>query len=354
MVWVRSRAWSGRVPESIVEMLARVGGSGAGARVPEEPLNLVLALPRDACGPLMFQNASSDKFYEGAALLAERGNCPFAEKAWHAHRAGAKALLVINGRDKPFDRPTAGYATDAEPTPTPEGLAVALVHADASVGLVAAAAAAIRGWGDGAVDAAQLRNVWRARFERWGFIARETIVDARQPPWDDRDRTTVRVVPLECRAGSAECQPLLENERSAVRSPRGYSVETRRRGGDVEIRSTRPARQRRYPTPTPASWRPTAAATKSSRAPGAASCPRGRSRSSGPSRRTSARGRRTSSAGAWGCSARAAATGSFTREHPARWWSRAAAAARSRPRRSTRRPSAPGRTSNCGLPSRAC
>ncbi|KAH8063693.1 hypothetical protein JL722_2878 [Aureococcus anophagefferens] len=105
-----------------------------GARLPESPLPMVMAAPRNGCAPL------PPAIYAGAVVLADRGGCGFVEKAWVAHAAGARAVAVLNAADGPFDRPTAGYATDAEVTPSPGDVAVALLHHDAKNGLKDAAA----------------------------------------------------------------------------------------------------------------------------------------------------------------------------------------------------------------------
>jgi len=185
-----------------------------GASFPEDrEMALVRALPVDGCAPLMFQNTS---LYKGSAVLADRGGCSFVDKAWHAHNAGASLLLVINNPDTPFDRPTAGYATDAEPTPSPDALAVGLVHQDAGPALVRAASSVWAAHGDSAVELTQTRAPWRAFLEAHGLLKKSVVVDRRQGPWDVRDATTVRAVPLKCVPGRPDCSPVLESEKKVL------------------------------------------------------------------------------------------------------------------------------------------
>lgn len=159
-----------------------------GAGLTYDELALVRALPVDACKPL-----AGD--VSGKAVLAERGTCQFVDKAWHAHHAGAAALIVINGVEAAFDRPASGYATDATETPTPDDLAVVL--ADASAG------PALRH-----VAAAPLINATLARAHR-KIVDRATVAGI-----DSSDAVNVRFVPVECRAGDPDCKPLLPDERA--------------------------------------------------------------------------------------------------------------------------------------------
>ena len=179
-----------------------------GARLPESPLPMVMAAPRNGCAPL------PPAIYAGAVVLADRGGCGFVDKAWVAHAAGARAVAVLNAADGPFDRPTAGYATDAEVTPSPGDVAVALLHHDAKNGLKDAAAAPLVALGDAAVIATQATGRWRSRLERAGLL--EPRVDATQGPWDARDATRLSFVPLKCAAGQPECKPVLPAERAMV------------------------------------------------------------------------------------------------------------------------------------------
>jgi len=185
-----------------------------GADFPEDlSMPLVRALPMDGCSELLWQNTS---IYKGSAVLADRGGCSFVDKAWAAHNAGASLLLVINSPDRPFDRPTSGYATDAEPTPSPDQLAVGLVHQDAGNGLARAAASAWVDRGDEVIELLQERAPWRVFMEKYGLLTKKVVVDARQGPWDAYDATTIRAVPLKCVSGRPDCAPILESEKTIL------------------------------------------------------------------------------------------------------------------------------------------
>ena len=185
-----------------------------GADFPEAlSMPLVRALPLDGCSELLWQNTS---IYKGSAVLADRGGCSFVDKAWAAHNAGAKLLLVINSPDRPFDRPTSGYATDAEPTPSPDDLAVGLVHQDAGNGLARAASSAWVDRGDEIIELLQIRAPWRVFMEKYGLLTKKVVVDARQGPWDSYDATTIRAVPLKCVSGRPDCAPVLDSEKTIL------------------------------------------------------------------------------------------------------------------------------------------
>lgn len=143
-----------------------------GSNLPFEPLKLIRAVPADGCRPL------SAKVYGGTAVLADRGGCTFAEKAWYA--VNATALIVINSNGMPFDRPASGYATDEATTPTPANLAVVLCEAAAGPALLKVSQAPL------ASDSRRLEAV------------------------------EVRFVPLQCRASEPACKPLLPDELAIV------------------------------------------------------------------------------------------------------------------------------------------
>lgn len=143
-----------------------------GSSLPVDSLKLIRAIPANGCRPL------SAEVYGGAAVLADRGGCTFAEKAWNA--VNATAMIVINSNGMPFDRPASGYATDEAMTPTPANLAVVLCEAAAGPALLKVSQAPL---------ASQNRRLEAAE---------------------------VTFVPLQCRASEPDCKPLLPDELAMV------------------------------------------------------------------------------------------------------------------------------------------
>lgn len=140
-----------------------------GAPPPLGSLELRWAHRNDGCEP----DAGLSR---GAAVVVDRGGCSFVDKAWNF--ANASALIVVNGRDMPFDRPASGHASDEVMTQTPKTLCVVLADAAARPAL------------------------------------------ARQ--WDEE--LDARLVPLKCSAGQPECMPLLRDENDATHVDSGYLI----------------------------------------------------------------------------------------------------------------------------------
>ncbi|KAJ1458602.1 hypothetical protein M885DRAFT_513115 [Pelagophyceae sp. CCMP2097] len=180
--------------------------------LPEGSMPLVRAVPTDGCGTLATSHGNRTEvvpsaLYAGAAVLVDRGRCTFVEKAWAAHFAGARALLIINSAKAPFERPASGHVTDETETLTPPDLAVVLLQAESEPALAAIAAAPLL---DPSVENYEAHV---SSAQKRSFLARRKR-DFSRPPFDVADATRVRLVPVQCKAGEPECKPLLPAERA--------------------------------------------------------------------------------------------------------------------------------------------
>eukprot|EP00949_MAST-11_sp_MAST-11-sp1_P001697 g1697.t1 len=69
-----------------------------GGKIPSEGLSADLSIDEDVDACTLPEKHEENK-YNGTFLLVKRGNCSFAEKAFHAQRLGAAAIIVYNDEE---------------------------------------------------------------------------------------------------------------------------------------------------------------------------------------------------------------------------------------------------------------